>query len=183
LSHDGRQVVIGIYQTDDFFGESAFLGAANRAELAVALEGTRVMTWTTAEIEAISMKRPKLAIAMMQLLVHRSVDFTQRIESFSVDTIARRLARTLLQYSERLGTRQDDGSVQMNAFTHELLSQCVGTSREIVTHTMNHFRRQGFLRYSREKISLYPAALKDWLSPRVVFHDGALQHGRRSDLD
>jgi hypothetical protein len=41
----------------------------------------------------------------------------------------------------------------MIPFTHELLSQYVGTSREIVTHYMNQFRRQGYLRYSRKRLS------------------------------
>jgi CRP/FNR family transcriptional regulator len=163
IAEDGRQVVVDIYQADEFFGESAFLGKVNRAELAMALEGTKLMTWTTAEIEEISMRRPKLAVALMQLLVQRSVDFAERIESFSVDNIARRLARTLIRFSERLGLRSDDGSIQMIPFTHELLSQYVGTSREIVTHYMNLFRRQGYLRYSRKGILLYRDAMKEWL--------------------
>lgn len=163
LADDGRQVVVDIYQPDEFFGESAFLGLAQRTEIAVALENTKVMTWTTNEIEEITMKRPKLAIALLQLLVQRSMDFGYRIESFSVDNIARRLARTLIRFSERLGTRNEDGSVQMIPFTHELLSQYVGTSREIVTHYMNQFRRQGYLRYSRKGIMLYRDAMREWL--------------------
>jgi CRP/FNR family cyclic AMP-dependent transcriptional regulator len=163
LADDGRQVVVDIYQPDEFFGESAFLGLAQRTEIAVALENTKVMTWTTNEIEEITMKRPKLAIALLQLLVQRSMDFGYRIESFSVDNIARRLARSLIRFSERLGSRNEDGSVQMIPFTHELLSQYVGTSREIVTHYMNQFRRQGYLRYSRKGIMLYRDALREWL--------------------
>jgi CRP/FNR family transcriptional regulator len=163
LADDGRQVVVDIYQPDEFFGESAFLGLAQRTEIAVALENTKVMTWMTNEIEEITMKRPKLAIALLQLLVQRSMDFGYRIESFSVDNIARRLARTLIRFSERLGSKNDDGSVQMIPFTHELLSQYVGTSREIVTHYMNQFRRQGYLRYSRKGIMLYRDALREWL--------------------
>jgi len=163
MADDGRQVVVDIYQPDEFFGESAFLGLAQRTEIAVALENMKVMTWTTNEIEEITMKRPKLAIALLQLLVQRSMDFGYRIESFSVDNIARRLARTLIRFSERLGSKNDDGSVQMIPFTHELLSQYVGTSREIVTHYMNQFRRQGYLRYSRKGIMLYRDALREWL--------------------
>jgi CRP/FNR family transcriptional regulator, cyclic AMP receptor protein len=167
IAEDGRQVVVDIYQADEFFGESAFLGSSARAELAVALETTKVMTWSTAEIEEISMKRPKLAVALMQLLVQRSVDFAERIESFSIDNIARRLARALIRFSERLGSRSDDGSIQMIPFTHELLSQYVGTSREIVTHYMNLFRRQGYLRYSRKGILLYRDAMKEWLRENI----------------
>lgn len=163
MADDGRQVVVDIYQADEFFGESAFLSTATRDEQALSLENTKVMTWTTAEIEDLVTRRPRLAIALLQILVQRSIEFGHRIESFSVDNIARRLARTLIRFSERLGQGGEDGSVQMMPFTHELLSQYVGTSREIVTHYMNQFRRQGYLRYSRKGILLYRDALREWL--------------------
>jgi CRP-like cAMP-binding protein len=102
-------------------------------------------------------------VALLQILVQRTIDFTHRIESFSVDNIARRLARSLIRFSERLGVAEEDGSIRMVPFTHELLSQYVGTSREIVTHYMNQFRRQGYLRYSRKGIILYREAFKEWL--------------------
>ena len=163
LADDGHQVVVDIYQPDEFFGESAFLNLSHRAEQATALETTKLMTWTTTEIEDIVMKRPRLAIALMQILAQRSMDFTHRIESFSVDNIARRLARSLIRFSDRLGVTEEDGSVRIVPFTHELLSQYVGTSREIVTHYMNQFRRQGYLKYSRKGIILQRDAFQDWL--------------------
>jgi CRP/FNR family transcriptional regulator len=163
LADDGHQVVVDIYQPDEFFGESAFLNLPHRCEQATALENTKVMAWTTTEIEDLILKRPRLSVALVQILVQRTIDFTHRIESFSVDNIARRLARSLIRFSERLGTAEEDGSVRMTPFTHELLSQYVGTSREIVTHYMNQFRRQGYLKYSRKEIILYRDAFRDWL--------------------
>jgi len=163
LADDGHQVVVDIYQPDEFFGESAFLNLPHRCEQATALENTKLMTWTTAEIEDIVMRRPKLAVALLQILVQRTIEFTHRIESFSVDNIARRLARSLIRFSERLGSETEDGSVRMVPFTHELLSQYVGTSREIVTHYMNQFRRQGYLKYSRKEVVLYRDAFKEYL--------------------
>jgi CRP/FNR family cyclic AMP-dependent transcriptional regulator len=163
LADDGHQVVVDIYQQDEFFGESALLNLPHCCEQATAFEKTKLMAWTTAEIEDIIMKRPRLSLALLQLLVQRSIDFTLRIESFSVDNIARRLARSLIRFSERLGTVEEDGSVCMTPFTHELLSQYVGTSREIVTQYMNQFRRQGYLKYSRKGIVLYREAFRDWL--------------------
>ena len=105
LADDGHQVVVDIYQQDEFFGESAFLNLAHRSEQATALENTKLMTWTTSEIEEIVMKRPRLAVALLQILVQRTIDFTHRIESFSVDNIARRLARSLIRFSEGWGRR------------------------------------------------------------------------------
>jgi len=163
LSDDGHPVIVDIYQPDEFFGESAFLGLPHRAEQAVALENARLMSWTVAEIEDIATRRPRLAVALLQIFIQRSLDFGERIESFSVDNIPRRLARSLIRFSERLGTPEEDGAIRIAPFTHELLSQYVGTSREIVTHYMNQFRRQGYLRYSRKGIVLYRDACKEWL--------------------
>ncbi|MGD0500326.1 MAG: Crp/Fnr family transcriptional regulator [Bryobacteraceae bacterium] len=162
-AEEGHQVVVDIYQPDEFFGESAFLSLPRRREQATALETTKLMTWTAREIEDIIMKRPRLAVALLQILVQRANEFTNRIESFSVDNIARRLARSLVRFSERLGSVEGDGTVRMAPFTHELLAQYVGTSREIVTHYMNQFRRQGYLRYSRKGIILYRNSFKEWL--------------------
>jgi CRP/FNR family transcriptional regulator len=163
MADDGHQVVVDIYQTDEFFGESALLNLPQRAEQATAMENTKLMTWTTAEIEEIVTRRPRLAVALLQILVQRTIDFGQRIESFSVDNIARRLARSLIRFSERMGVAEADGSVRMVPFTHEMLAQYVGTSREIVTHYMNQFRRQGYMRYSRKGILLYRDAFREWL--------------------
>ncbi|HXM41866.1 MAG TPA: Crp/Fnr family transcriptional regulator [Bryobacteraceae bacterium] len=163
MADDGHQVILDIYQTDEFFGESALLSLPQRAEHATAMESTRLMTWTNTEIEDIVSKRPRLAVALLQILAGRTMEFGHRIESFSLDNIARRLARSLIRFSERLGTPEQDGSMRLAPFTHELLSQYVGTSREIVTHYMNQFRRQGYLRYSRKGIILYHDAFKEWL--------------------
>ena len=163
LADDGRQVIVDIYQPDEFFGESAFVGAAPRREQATALDHTKLMAWGTAEIEEVIVKRPRLAVALVQIFVKRTMEFADRIESFSADNIGQRLARSLIRFSERMGSRQEDGSIRMAPFTHELLSQYVGTSREIVTHYMNQFRRQGYLQYSRKGIVLYRGALQEWL--------------------
>jgi CRP/FNR family transcriptional regulator, cyclic AMP receptor protein len=165
MGDDGRQVqvVVDIYQPDEFFGESALLNLPHRSEQAVALDNTRLMAWSTAEIEDMVAKRPRLAVALLQILAKRSIDFTQRIESLSVDNIARRLARSLIRFAGRLGTGGDNGSARMAPLTHELLAQYVGTSREIVTHYMNQFRKDGYLQYSRRGIVLDRTALGEWL--------------------
>ena len=163
MGDDGRQVVVDIYQPDEFFGESALLNLPHRSEQAVALDNTRLMAWSGAEIEDMVAKRPRLAVALLQILAKRSIDFTERIESLSVDNIARRLARSLIRFADREGTRGDNGSARMAPLTHELLAQYVGTSREIVTHYMNQFRKDGHLEYSRRGIVLDRNALGEWL--------------------
>jgi CRP/FNR family transcriptional regulator len=163
MAEDGTAVLMDIVRPDELFGESAFLGMARRTERADAIESTEVMTWTVSEIEDLVTKRPRLAVALLQVLVQRNAEYTRRIESFAIDSIARRLARSLLRFSQRLGTEEQGGSVSMIPLTHEMLSRYVGTSREIVTHHMNEFRKHGYVTYSRRGISLHRETLSSVL--------------------
>ena len=163
IAEDGSEVLLEIVRPEELFGESAFLDAPRRSERATALEQARLMTWAISDMEELVMKRPRLAVALLQIFAQRNAEFTRRIESFATDSIERRLARSLLHFSERLGTVEEDGSVRMMPFTHAMLSQYVGTSREIVTHYMNRFRRQGYMNYSRQGIFLYRHSFKAML--------------------
>jgi CRP/FNR family transcriptional regulator len=164
MGDDGRDVIVEIYHINEFFGESALLNSRHGRESAVALQqNTRIMAWTSSVVEELMMERPRLAVALLQMLAHRCIDSARRIESLASDDMQRRLARALIHFSERLGRAMEDGSFQIMPLTHELISQYVGTSRELVTRYMNQFRRQGYLRYSRKGIVLYPDAIRNSL--------------------
>jgi CRP/FNR family transcriptional regulator, cyclic AMP receptor protein len=164
IAEDGREVLLEIVRPEELFGESAFINVPCRSQRATVIEKAKLMTWVASDIEDLVMKQPRLALALLQILAQRNADFTRRIESFAIDSIERRLARSLLRFSERLGTLEEDGSVRMMPFTHALLSQYVGTSREIVTQYMNRFRKQGYMTYSRHGIFLYRDALETMLA-------------------
>jgi CRP/FNR family cyclic AMP-dependent transcriptional regulator len=160
VAADGSEVLLDIFRPEELFGESAFHAVPRDSEQAKAHENSGVMTWATSEIEDLVTKRPRLAVALLQILAQRNAELARRVESLAMDTIERRLARSLIRFSERLGTPEEDGSVRMLPLTHGLLSRYVGTSREIISHYMNRFRRQGYVNYSRSGILLYRDALK-----------------------
>jgi len=167
IAEDGSEILLEIIQPEKLFGESAFVHGCRRSEQAAALENTTLMIWPVSAVEDLVTKRPRLAVSLLQISAQRTVDFAGRVESLSIDKVERRLARSLIHLSERLGTLQDDGSVRMMPFTHELLSRHVATSREIVTQYMNRFRKKGYLNYSRQGIVLY----RDALAAEVVRTD------------
>jgi CRP/FNR family transcriptional regulator, cyclic AMP receptor protein len=167
MTDNRRLIVMDVYRADEFFGELSLLGRNSQCEIAIAGEPTQVMSWGSGEIEQLSLARPKLAVGLMQIQAQRSEDFVQRIVGFSGDSIGKRLASALVRFAERLGSTLGDGSTEMGAFTHQFLAQHVGTSREIITHYMNEFRRQGYLRYSRKSIQVYVGPLKASLVQHV----------------
>src|ERR1051325_7391909 len=150
---DGTQTVVDIFTTDDFFGESSLLGANQYSERALALDNVTLMSWTSAEIEEQVERQPRLGIALLQMLAKLGLDKTPE-----------RVVRSLLRFADRLGTRTEDGSIKIPPLTHQVISEYVGTSREIVTFQMNHLRQKGLLRYSRKGIQVYVDALREHLA-------------------
>jgi CRP-like cAMP-binding protein len=167
---DGTQTVVDIFTTDDFFGESSLLGASQYSERALALDNVTLMSWTNAEIEEQVERQPRLGIALLQMLVKRGLDYEERLQSFALDKTPERVVRSLLRFAERLGTRTEDGSVKIPPLTHQVISEYVGTSREIVTFQMNHLRQKGLLRYSRKGIQVYMDALREHLQANTGQH-------------
>jgi CRP/FNR family transcriptional regulator, cyclic AMP receptor protein len=160
---DGAQTVVDIFNTDDFFGESALIGPRRPAERALALDNVTLMSWTRAEIEEQIERQPRLGIALMQMLVKRGLDYEERLQSFALDKTPERLVRALLRFAGHLGALGEDGSMSIPPLTHQAIAEYVGTSREIVTSQMNHLRQAGFLRYSRRGVQVYADALREHL--------------------
>jgi CRP/FNR family cyclic AMP-dependent transcriptional regulator len=155
--------VIDIYTVDEYFGETGLLGLSARGQSAIALENTTLMSWTTDDIEEQIERYPKLGMELVRLMVQRSRDFEERLQSFALEKTTARVARSLLRFADRLGTPQPDGSLRIPPLTHQVLSEYVGTSREIVTFQMNALRQQGYLNYSRKGISIHRDALREYL--------------------
>jgi CRP/FNR family cyclic AMP-dependent transcriptional regulator len=166
LCHESRRAVVDVYRSDELFGESVLAGHAHRMEQAVAMEPTILMSWSHEEIEKSAASSPEFGTALIRFVVRRSLDFTNRIESFSTEKIERRLTRALMRFAGRFGSAAENGTVKMDALTHEFLAQYVGTSREIVSQYMNQFKRAGYLQYSRNGISLQQSALMAWQTER-----------------
>jgi CRP-like cAMP-binding protein len=167
---DGTQTVVDIFTTDDFFGESSLLGANQYSERALALDNVTLMSWSSGEIEEQVERQPRLGIALLQMLVKRGLDYEERLQSFALDKTPERVVRSLLRFAERLGTRTEDGSIKIPPLTHQVISEYVGTSREIVTFQMNHLRQKGLLRYSRKGIQVYVDALREHLQANTGQH-------------
>jgi CRP-like cAMP-binding protein len=174
LGSEGSPVVVGIYRAHDVFGEAALISQTSRFEQALALENSRLLSWPATEIVEAIIRQPHLGMAMAKHLVERESELRWRIESFATDRILRRVARALIRLSDRLGNPEANGWVRMLPLTHKLISQYVGSTREIVTHHMTDFRKMGLVTYSRTGILVNRSALEAWLDDKSTVTAGSM---------
>ncbi len=154
----GGQLVTGIYQADSMFGESAIL-YEQRPDTAIAIDSVQLMTWATDQIEAAIRENRGLLTALLQLTIQRLEYSEERLKSFAADDARTRLAKSLIYLAQNTG-EQESAHVSIPPLTHDVLASFIGVSRELVTHLMGVFRKQGLINYSRQAIDVHPEHLR-----------------------
>ena len=146
ISEQGKEAVVGILGSGQFFGEGCMNGHSLRIATTTALEGCLITAITKTAMLAVLHDQPTFSEMFMAYLLTRN----SRIEEDLIDQLfnssERRLARLLLL----LAHFGKEGSPQpINPhISQETLAEMVGTTRSRVSHFMNKFRKLGLISYN-----------------------------------
>lgn len=145
-STQGKEAVVGLLTTGDFFGEGCLIGQPLRLASAVAMTECTVTRITkTAMVNALHTETAFAELFMAHLLARNS-----RVEEDLVDQLfnssEKRLARVLLLLAN-FGKPSKPEPV-IAKISQETLAEMVGTTRPRVSFFMNKFRRLGFIEYN-----------------------------------
>ncbi|MGB7623990.1 MAG: Crp/Fnr family transcriptional regulator [Terriglobia bacterium] len=168
VSLSGKEKIIDIYETGDFFGELCLCENSKRTDQAVALDDVKVVSFKISKLLQVISKDPGAVLELLMLFCQRLSEAQGQIETLAFDNIPRRLAKELLKMTREGGVEVANGIRVRQYLTHEELSQLVGTSREIITTVMNQFRRQGLVVYTRKTLVVSPSKTERYLEQQVL---------------
>jgi CRP/FNR family cyclic AMP-dependent transcriptional regulator len=162
VNESGKEAVVAIFGTGDFFGEGAIASEPIRLGTATAIVPTTLLM--------IGKKEMIRALHAEHLLSDRFITYmlarNSRVEADLVDQLfnstEKRLARTLLLLA-RYG-KEDRPEKVLQKVSQETLAEMIGTTRSRVNFFMNKFRKLGFIEYNG-KITVNKSLLK------VVLHE------------
>jgi CRP/FNR family transcriptional regulator, cyclic AMP receptor protein len=146
VSEQGKEAVVALLGTGDFFGEACLAGEALRLATVFALTKCVIARISKADITRVIHKEPAFAELFISHLLARN----SRVEEDLVDQLfnssEKRLARTLLLLAN-FGKEGDPEPV-LAKISQETLAEIIGTTRARVSHFMNKFRRLGLIDYN-----------------------------------
>jgi CRP/FNR family transcriptional regulator, cyclic AMP receptor protein len=161
-SKQGKEAVVAIPGTEEFFGEGCLVAQPLRLATAKAITESTVMRVEKAEMIRVLHAEPTFAEVFTAHLLTRN----SRVEEDLVDQLfnssEKRLARTLLL----LANFGKEGKPEPIAtkISQETLAEMIGTTRSRVSFFMNRFRKFGFIDYNGDlKVhsSLLSVVLRD----------------------
>lgn len=146
VSQQGKEAVVAMLGTDEFFGEGCLAGQAQRIATVTAVTESVIMRLEKAAIIRVIHQEPAFSEVFIAHLLGRTI----RIEADLVDQLfnssEKRLARLLLLLAN-FGKEGKPEPV-IAKISQETLAEMIGTTRSRVSFFMNKFRRLGFIHYN-----------------------------------
>ena len=146
VSEQGKEAVVAILGTDDFFGEGCLAGQAQRISTAMAISDATIARLERSAIVKLIHDEPAFSEMFIAHLLSRTI----RVEADLVDQLfnssEKRLARMLLLLAN-FGKESPPEPV-IAKISQETLAEMIGTTRSRVSFFMNKFRELGFIAYN-----------------------------------
>lgn len=162
LSDEGRETILHILKPDEVFGE-LLLSEEKRALTAIATEDSLVTIISQESFVDLLSTVPTVALNFIRLLSKRLATVERGLAEFSHTWSYHRLARVLLQLSEKYGQEVPGGTLINIRLTHEDLANLIGTSRETVTTQLSKFTRMGLLKREARHFIVARSKVSDFI--------------------
>lgn len=142
---DGRSVSLGYRGAGDILGESCLSQTPTHAETATAMEETEIIKIPHTLIDDFMREDPGMAPAVFALLLQRTREAEDRIESLLFRNVEGRVVEFILKSADRWGVPSPKGTLISAPITHLEIAHAIGSTRETVTLTLGALRKEGLL--------------------------------------
>src|SRR5216117_2316922 len=146
LSARGKEAVVAILGSCDFFGEGSLAGQPLRMATAIALTDCSVLRVQRETMVRMLHNEPALSELFMTYLLARNVRIEEDLVDQLFNSSEKRLARILLLLT-RFG-KEGQHELVVPRVSQETLAELVGTTRSRVSFFMNKFRKLGLIDYN-----------------------------------
>jgi CRP-like cAMP-binding protein len=143
---DGREAVIAILGTGDFFGEGCLAGQPICMGTATAMAATSILFIEKQEMMRALRAEPALSDRFISHMLTRNIRIEEDLVDQLFNSSEKRLARALLLLA-RYG-KEDQPHGVLPKISQEVLAEMIGTTRSRVNFFMNKFKKMGFIRYN-----------------------------------
>ncbi|MGM0500039.1 MAG: Crp/Fnr family transcriptional regulator [Bacillota bacterium] len=152
LSAEGKEKVLTILQEGDIFGELSLFDEDPHPLTAEVMDDARLLIIPWNEMEKMIIKRPSLAIKIIEALSKKTRLLTSQVRELVFQDAAGRLASLLSRLAEDFGREIEGGTVIDLVLTHQEIANLIGSSRVTVTKLINKFIDEGMLTIKKRKI-------------------------------
>ena len=148
---EGREHIVRFAKEGDILGYKALITGSTYTASAIALDDCHICVIPRELFFETIQQHPKLAMKMMEILVHELNTAEERVMELAQKTVRERLAETLLILLETFGTEEDGETINVT-LTREEIANIVGTATESVIRLLADFKKLSLIELKGRKI-------------------------------
>jgi CRP/FNR family cyclic AMP-dependent transcriptional regulator len=148
VNETGKEAVVAILGTGDFFGEACLAGQHKCMATATTILPTTLLVIEKDEMIRALHEEHEFSDRFIAYMLARNIRVEEDLIDQLFNSSEKRLARTLLLLA-RYGAQGRPHTV-LPKVSQEMLAEMIGTTRSRVNFFMNKFRKLGFVEYNGE---------------------------------
>jgi DNA-binding response OmpR family regulator len=145
---DGKELIMNLYTTNDFFGFEPILENENYRESAVAMQDSELIAIPRHDFMLMIQSHPDVSKSFINLLCKKVAEREAQLLNLAYNSVRQRTAEALLKAE----TLKDSKSVI--AISRDDLAKMVGTASESVIRVLSDFKDEGLIEIETGKIRI-----------------------------
>jgi len=146
----GREVLLDVLRSGDYFGNLSILGEQNYAETAVTQTDCCILQISAKNFEKILENHPDVLSKVLRTVGQRLGELQEVVKQLSAYTVEQRIASALIRLAKKMGEDQPEGVLIQLPFSRQDLAAMTGATIETVSRVMSHFVAQGWVSTGRK---------------------------------
>lgn len=147
-----KKKTLAYLERGEHFGEMALLDLEPRSASSEALDDCELLVIKKSDFRTLLAKDPGISLQIMRTLSHRLRLANKEIESLTFENVLGRVASVLLELCSKYGESTAQGTRIRTPMSHQDLAELAGTGREVVSRTLNRFRRLSCISYDNHHL-------------------------------
>ena len=147
----GKELIINLFDADDFFGYVNLLQEASYTESATALEDTDVCLIPKKEFFSLLHKNRQVSQKFIQMLSNDIRENEEQLLKLAYDSVRKRISEALIKFYEHLANGNANTGLKIS---REDLANVAGTSLETAIRTLSDFKDEKLIDIESGKIKI-----------------------------
>ncbi len=140
ITEDGRELMTGIYSTDDYLGTNVMLSNQTYTDTATALEDSLLCAIPKEQLEALLNLYPEVARKFIKILANNIREKEEQLLQLAYHSVRKRMAETIVSLHQ-----QQNNNKESFRITREDLAAMAGIAIETVSRTLSDFKNEGLI--------------------------------------
>jgi CRP-like cAMP-binding protein len=154
-SKDGKEMILGIINPGEVFGEMSFLDESERTDFAIAMDNALLCAINKLEFSEFVEKSPELNLKLTKLIGLRIKKYTEKIEDLVFKDSTQRINSFLLRLAVENGKIVGNEIFVKPFLKHQDIAELTACSRQTVNAVLTNLREKKIIDFDRRKLIIH----------------------------